>query len=93
MAGIVFSRATALEVDRREKAIFLMCPGTDMGVCKKNRIEWSQKIVDFTPFCKTAGARFVMSGVALSAKGLVEVSLSGQESTAHLYQCHSKTAP
>lgn len=93
MAGIVFSRATALEADRREKAIFLMCPSTDMEVCKKNRIEWSKKIDDFTQFCETAGVRFVMSAVALSAKGLVEVEISDQELAAHLYRCQSKTTP
>jgi len=93
MAGIVFSRTTALEADRREKAIFLMCPSKDMGVCRQNRVEWSQTIDDFKPFCKIADVRFVMSAVPLAAKGLVEVKLSGQKSSAHLYQCHSKTTP
>lgn len=92
-AGIVFSRATALEVDRREKAIFLLCPSTDMDGCKNNRNQWPQAIDDFTPFCKIAGVRFVISPVALAAKGLVEVKLSGQEPSAHLYQCHSKITP
>lgn len=90
MAGIVFSRATALEADRREKAILLMCPNTDREYCKKNRSSWSRTISDFTPFCKAAGVRFVMSATALTAKGLVEVKLSGQGSSAHLFQCHSQ---
>jgi hypothetical protein len=93
MAGIVFSRETALEADRREKAIFLLCPSKDIDFCKKNRTEWSRTIDVFTPFCKTAGVRFVMSAVALTAKGLEEVKVSGQESSAHLYQCHSKITP
>ena len=90
MAGIVFSRATALEADRREKAIFLLCPSTDMNFCKNNRNRWSQTIDDFTPFCKTASARFVLSAVALAAKGLVEVKPSNHEPSAHLYQCATK---
>lgn len=93
MAGIVFSRATALEADRREKAIFHLCPSKDTDFCRKNRNQWSQAIDDFTSFCKTAGVRFVMSPVAIAAKGLVEVKLPGQEPSAHLYQCHSKTTP
>lgn len=93
MAGIVFSRATALEANRREQAIFLLCPSKDTSFCKDNRIEWSRTIDDFTPFCMIAGVRFVMSSVALTAKGLVELKLSGQESSPHLYQCHSKTTP
>lgn len=93
MAGIVFSRATALEAERREKAIFLLCPSTDIESCKKNRGKWSQTVDDFTPFCETAGVRFVMSAADLAAKGLVQVELSGQEPSAYLYQCKSKTSP
>lgn len=91
MAGIVFSRATALEADRREQAIFLLCPSKDRSFCKNNRIKWSPTIDDFTPFCKTAGVRFVMSATALAAKGLVAVKVSDQEPSSHLYQCHSET--
>lgn len=89
MAGIVFSRATALEAKRREKAIFLLCPSKDLDVCKNNENQWSQTIDDFTLFCETAGVRYVMSAVALAAKGLIEVKPSGQESSAYLYQCHN----
>lgn len=92
MAGIVFSRKTALESDRREKAILLLCPSADKDYCKKNRAEWLQTIDDFSPFCRSAGVRFVMSATSLAAKGLAEVKVSDQEPSAHLYQCNSAVA-
>jgi hypothetical protein len=92
-AGIVFSRATAMEAYRRAKAISLLCPSTDMDFCKKNRNRWSQTIDDFTPFCKIAGVKFVMSAVPLASKGIEEVNVPGQEASSHLYQCSGKTTP
>ncbi|QEY16536.1 hypothetical protein D0C16_11425 [Cellvibrio sp. KY-GH-1] len=90
MAGIVFSRATAVEANRREKAILLLCPSTDMDFCKRERNQWIRSISDFTPFCKTAGVRFVMSSFPLAAKGLIEAKLSGNEPSTNLYQCDNK---
>lgn len=84
-AGIVFVRETAIEVDRRQKAISLVCPNSkDILTCQN---AWTAGEVDFSQFCKTAGVRFVMSPTVINATGLSEVTFSDEHALPHLYLC------
>ncbi len=87
MAGLVFTRETAIEADRRLKAILLLCPFNDTEVCNKDWADWLPSVTDFSPFCKTSGVRFLMSSTVINAKGLVAIPLSNAQSLPYLYQC------
>jgi hypothetical protein len=87
MAGIVFSRETAIEANRRAKAISLLCPTKDTVICNQGWGNWQQITSDFAPFCKAAGVRFVMSSIAINAKGLVAIQLSDAQRLPYLYRC------
>ncbi len=93
MAGIVFSRATAVEANRRFKAILLLCPSKDIEFCNSERSQWTNAISDFTSFCKVAGVKFVLSSVPLVANGLIKVQVPEHAPSGKLYQCDGETNP